>query len=275
MIRKTIQLNTETISYLTDDELGNIIVLFLHGFGDEAQRALSLFNSKDRIYSIIAPDFPGCGQSSNNVVTPSIEYYCQIISEFVEKTLPNRKIYIVTHSLGTIPGLKTALSNPNIIHIFGVAPLMPRDENPETIALRTKWMLPSTAEEWYESQLRLFCDEDDDWITTPSVKNKILSTPKSFYSERSKRFSKLATQIFDMNLIKQIYSNFYSKQNNFTAFISKKDQYFDFSRAEKYINLYNVSTCELNDSGHAMFYKNTQKIHKYINNFIIKKEGLY
>lgn len=32
-----------------------------------------------------------------------------------------------------------------------------------------------------------------------------------------------------------------------------------FSDVENYINLYNLRTYELNDSGHAMFYKNTKK----------------
>ncbi|WP_029608585.1 alpha/beta fold hydrolase [Mycoplasma simbae] len=275
MIRKTVQLTNETISYLTDEDLGNIVVLFLHGFGDEAQRALSLFKTPNRVYSIIAPDMPGCGQSSNNIAKPTMQYYCDIVNEFIEKILPNRPIYIVTHSLGTVPALYNAITNPNIKHIFGVTPIMPRDENAESIAIRTKWMLPSNGEEFYESQLNLFSPYDDDWIRTESVKNKILNTPPTFFEQRKQTFEILANQIFDTVFVKDLYSRFYAKQHNFTAFISKNDNYFDFSRAQKYIKLYNIDTCELNDSGHAMFYKNTPRIHRHINYFILKSEGLY
>ncbi|MBU4690440.1 alpha/beta hydrolase [Mycoplasma sp. ES3157-GEN-MYC] len=275
MIRKFIELNNETISYLVDEELTNIVVLFLHGFGDEAQRALSLFKIKNRMYSITAPDMPGCGQSTNNIETPTMQYYCEIVQEFIEKTLKNKHIYVVTHSLGTAAALYNATFNEDIKFVFGVTPIMPRDESQESIKIRTKWMLPSTPEELYESQLNLFSEYDDTWIKTESVKQKILQTPPEFYIERKKRFTALANEIFETSKIKKIYGDFYNKKSNFIAIISRNDHYFDFSRAEKYINLYNINTYELNDSGHAMFYKNTDKIHKYINNFIIKKEGFY
>lgn len=277
MIRKTVELSTETISFLADDdyEVSNIIVLFLHGFGDEAQRALSLFNTKDRLYSIIAPDMPGCGMSSNNIKEPTMQYYCDIVQEFIKKVIGDKGFYIVAQSLGAVPALYNAIKNANVKQVFGVVPIMPRDESPADIEQKRRWMLASTPEQWYETQLNLFSEYDNDWIITEAAKQKILQTPKSFFEYRIKTFSKLASEIFDMTFVKNLYEKFYKTNRNYMVFLSRNDKFFRFDKAEKYINLYKISTYELNDSGHAMFYKSTPKIHNYINNFIKKTEGFY
>ncbi|VEU60426.1 putative esterase/lipase [Mycoplasmopsis bovigenitalium] len=274
MIRKQIQLKNESISYLTDEKLSNIVVLFLHGFGDDATRATTLFQCKNRLYSIVSIDMPGCGKSSNNVGQPTLQYYCDIVGEFIDKFLPDREIYIVTHSLGTIPALYNATNNPKIKYVFGVAPAMPTT-NALKNDRRIKWMLPNNPEDWYDSQFNLFSEFDNEWILRPDVKQKILDTPQDYIDERKRVFSVLAHEIFAMTFIENVYKKFFAKNKNFTAIVSRNDKYINFSDVENYINLYNLGTYELNDSGHAMFYKNTQKIHNYINNFIIKKEGLY
>ncbi|MCT4469562.1 alpha/beta hydrolase [Mycoplasma sp. HS2188] len=275
MIRKTVQIKEETISYLVDEKIGNIVVLFLHGFGDEAIRASTLFKNEDRMYSIIAPDMPGCGQSTNNHKNITMEYYCQIVEEFINTSLPEKRLYIVTHSLGTITALYNAVKNPNIIQIFAVAPLMPRDEDEKMKQKRIKWLLPTNGEELYDSQLKLFCEHDNSYIIQENVKNKIINTGVDFYNHRHSTFTELANEIVDGSYVKEIYSQYFKNKHDFMAFVSVNDEYFDYPASKKYLDLYDIKSVEINDSGHAMFYKNTPRIHKYINNFILKKEGFY
>ncbi|QBF34328.1 alpha/beta hydrolase [Mycoplasmopsis phocirhinis] len=274
MIRKLIQIGSETISYLSDENLGKVVVLFLHGFGDEATRAKTLFKNENRIYSIIAPDMPGCGNSTHNKPI-TMEYYSLIVKQFIEKLLQNKHLYIVTHSLGSIAALSNATTNPNIIQIFSVAPLMPRDQDDATKKQTLKWLLPNNPQELYDSQFNLFCDEDNSYILQESVKNKILNTDESFFKHRHSVFKTLTNEILQGTYVKNVYENYFKTKRDFMAFISQKDKYFDYKASKKYVDLYNISTAEINDSGHAMLYKNTQKIHKYINNFIFKKEGFY
>lgn len=83
--KKTNSIEKWITSYLTDEKLSNIVVLFLHGFGDDATRATTLFQCKNRLYSIVSIDMPGCGKSSNNIGQPTLQYYCDIVGEFIEK----------------------------------------------------------------------------------------------------------------------------------------------------------------------------------------------
>lgn len=51
-----------------------------------------------------------------------------------------------------------------------------------------------------------------------------------------------------------MYTKISLQKQNFTAIVSRNDKYINFSDVENYINLYNLRTYGLDDSGHAKMF---------------------
>ncbi|ENY68753.1 Esterase/lipase [Metamycoplasma auris 15026] len=272
MKRQSILLNNETISYLADDEILEKVVLFVHGFGDNAKRALHLFNIKERNYSLVAIDLPGCGQSTNNNPL-SIEYYCEILDLFIKKILPNKKIYLLSHSLGILPAIFVAKNNPNIKHIFGITPLLPLNLDTNKINEIKSYLLPNDPEQFYISQLQLFSDIENGWLLKKETKDLILRTSLEFLKQRKEMFGNIVNQIFHSNIVKEMFDSFFTCNSNLSVVITKNDNYIDYNKAIDVINSYNIKHYELNAYGHAMFYNGSLDINKIIDKHIRKERN--
>ncbi|PZV97713.1 alpha/beta hydrolase [Metamycoplasma auris] len=267
MKRQLITLNNETISYLADDQIKDLVVLFIHGFGDSSKRVLSLFNINNRNYSLVAIDLPGCGLSSNNNDI-SIEYYCEIVSQFISQILPNKKIYLLSHSLGILPALYNSKIHSNIKHIFGITPLLPLDLDDSEIKEIKGYLLPNDSNEFYISQLQLFSDSENDWILKDETKQIILKTSLEFLQKRKKMFSYIVNQIFNSNIVKEMFDSFYATNDNLSIVISANDKFINYKKALNVIKHYHIEYTELNSYGHAMFYNGTKDINKIIEEYI-------
>lgn len=112
----TIDSKTFNISYILQNNNKNHWALFLHGWGSNKELMQNCFNHAFENYNHIYIDLPGFGNSSNNYVLDSKEYF-KIIKTFLDSLNINPMI-IIGHSFG---GKIAALLNPNILVLLSSA----------------------------------------------------------------------------------------------------------------------------------------------------------
>ncbi len=57
------------------------------GFKDRSKTIQPLISIKNRNYAIYALDLPGCGESSSILGEYSIEFYAEVVREFITKSI--------------------------------------------------------------------------------------------------------------------------------------------------------------------------------------------
>ena len=103
-------------------------VLFLHGWGSSCAVWRSVFEATKDLGHLVAPDFPGCGQSDTMEEPWDIDDYADFVLEFIEKTKLENPI-LIGHSHGGRVIMKLCgekkLSPPKIIFV-DAAGLIPK-----------------------------------------------------------------------------------------------------------------------------------------------------
>jgi uncharacterized RmlC-like cupin family protein len=90
---------------------GNIPLVLIHGFGDDARMWLPLFADFGKDYTIIAPDLRGLGQSSREKTGYDKKTAAIDIHELV-KSLGYKDIYLVGHDIGMMVAYAYAAQFP-------------------------------------------------------------------------------------------------------------------------------------------------------------------
>lgn len=92
-------------------------ILLLHGFPTSGHMFRNLIPLLANDYHVVAPDFPGFGQSDmppRNQFTYTFENIANVMREFVEK-MHYEKFAIYVFDYGSPVGLRLALAKPNVI----------------------------------------------------------------------------------------------------------------------------------------------------------------
>jgi pimeloyl-ACP methyl ester carboxylesterase len=116
-MQKQIIVNNLLINYysLNDSKANVQTLLFLHGWRSSAQAWQGIISRiKDQESRIVALDLPGFGGSQTPVQPFSVEDYCSIVEEFVNK-LGLQNVVAVGHSFGGRVGIKLAATRPGLI----------------------------------------------------------------------------------------------------------------------------------------------------------------
>lgn len=98
-------------------------ILMLHGWGASAGCWNGLIKAFSPYFRIIAPDFPGCGQSDIPAYPLTNDDYADIVKQFIEK-LGLEEAIIFAHSHGgrvTLKMLSKGYISPEKIVLFGSA----------------------------------------------------------------------------------------------------------------------------------------------------------
>lgn len=170
---KTIQVDGLDIFYREAGDKNKPTILLLHGFPSSSHMFRDLMNNLSADYHLIAPDYPGFGQSS--APSPSIFNYtfdnlAMVISQFID-ALELKKLSLYMHDYGGPVGFRIASQRPEMIqalivqnanaYIEGLGgalqPLVAyiQDENEETEKgaraylsfITTKWLYTEGAED--------------------------------------------------------------------------------------------------------------------------------
>jgi pimeloyl-ACP methyl ester carboxylesterase len=107
---RQIQVNGLNIRYLTAGNDEPPLVL-LHGVGDSAFDWSWVIPTLGTKHRVIAPDFPGSGDSAKPKREYSLEFLTQFLGDFLN-TLQIQRAVLLGNSLGGLIALRFALSNP-------------------------------------------------------------------------------------------------------------------------------------------------------------------
>ena len=98
------------LSFITAGDASKPALLLLHGFPSSSRTFRSIIPSLARVAYIIAPDFPGYGQSAP-LPAPSFEAFSGAIQELLDHlAIEQRFIYL--HDSGAAVGLQIAIEKP-------------------------------------------------------------------------------------------------------------------------------------------------------------------
>ncbi|VEU76608.1 alpha/beta fold hydrolase [Mycoplasmopsis columbina] len=273
MIKEKINLLKDEITYYKDDNFDSSslpIVLFIHGFGDTGTRALPLFKKENRNYKLISIDLPGCGESSNNELI-SLEYYRDILVEFVKKVLNNEDFYICAHSMGS--HLTHLLSEivSNIKHALLTAPAIYYN-NPEIIPFlenKLSFFIPLNGEKLYENSLSLLAPHEEKSMQFPHVKNRILNTSTEYLQKNYDKFYNLVkTQLINFDYLQKNIKPLWKKFKNKTVLYAEFDKILPPSLIEEVINENHVKGLMAKNAGHAILFSVPEQINNLIQEMV-------
>lgn len=114
---KTIQIDGIDIFYREAGDQSKQTILMLHGFPSSSHMYRDLINDLSEDFHLIAPDYPGFGQSSSptpSVYTYSFDNLALIINHFID-ALGLRKISVYMQDYGGPIGFRIASQRPELI----------------------------------------------------------------------------------------------------------------------------------------------------------------
>ncbi|WP_309241421.1 alpha/beta fold hydrolase [Domibacillus sp. PGB-M46] len=111
---KTVSINGINIFYREAGNTSNPTILLLHGFPSSSHMYRNLINKLMGEYHVIAPDYPGFGNSDQPVMTEfeyTFDNLTLLINKFVEK-LQLEKFSLYIQDYGAPVGLRLAAKHP-------------------------------------------------------------------------------------------------------------------------------------------------------------------
>ena len=114
---KTVKLDGLDIFYREAGNKNKPSILLLHGFPSSSHMFRDLINDLSADYHLIAPDYPGFGQSSKPVVSEyeySFDNLALTISHFID-ALGLKKLSLYLHDYGGPIGFRIAAQRPELI----------------------------------------------------------------------------------------------------------------------------------------------------------------
>ncbi|HEY8897406.1 MAG TPA: alpha/beta hydrolase [Niastella sp.] len=161
---RNVEVNGLTIFFREAGTAGLPVLLLLHGFPSSSYMYRDLITDLKGRYHLIAPDYPGFGQSSAPGIdefTYTFDNLSVIIEQFIDK-LQLKDINLYIQDYGGPVGLRIACRRPELIHSliiqnanayvegFGAAtdPLMAYIENPKENEQKARFFLTLDATKW-------------------------------------------------------------------------------------------------------------------------------
>jgi len=115
MQRKQQIIQGNILSYLDNEKKELPVLLFLHGWGCQADTFQSMFPYfSPESFRIISIDFPGFGQSNLPKNGLNIDQYKEILIQFLDK-LKIQKVHCITHSFGGRVAIALAEKNSEYV----------------------------------------------------------------------------------------------------------------------------------------------------------------
>ncbi|HEV7677987.1 MAG TPA: alpha/beta fold hydrolase [Candidatus Dormibacteraeota bacterium] len=90
-------------------------VVLVHGLGNSAMAWRRVIPGLARDHRVIAPDLPGCGQSSEIAARDMLEAYTHFVEELIEHASPGVPVALVGNSIGGAVALRLALTRTELV----------------------------------------------------------------------------------------------------------------------------------------------------------------
>lgn len=110
---KSVQVRNIKIAFI-DEGAGDHVLLLIHGLGSNAKGWLKNIPALAAKQRVIAVDLPGYGRSDKGYYDYSMEFYAQVLAEFLAELNVGKAVFI-GHSMGGQIALTTALDYPESV----------------------------------------------------------------------------------------------------------------------------------------------------------------
>ncbi|VEU78149.1 alpha/beta fold hydrolase [Mycoplasmopsis columbinasalis] len=274
MKKQEIQIFGQNIVYWQDEDFDirdAKIVLFIHGFGDSGLRIGSIARYTNRNYKLIAIDLPGCGESRDVTKTITLEYYSQIVTEFIKQKIGQQKFWIVAHSMGAHITLMLSKNFENLQYSLLCAPAIYYNDPAWKTFLKEKvpFFIPQTSERLWYNYTWLLAPSEEKLAQMPHIKNKILQTPQAMLDLTYNLFYKLVNDEltnFDylQTHIKPLWAQYPYKKVLYAEF----DKVLPPEMMEVVLKENKVDNLMVKGAGHAIFYSAPELVNNEINKII-------
>ena len=114
---QTVRINTVDIFYREAGDKNKPTILLLHGFPSSSHMFRDLIKDLSDDFHLIAPDYPGFGQSSSpspSIFDYSFDNLANTIRSFLD-VLKLKKVILYLHDYGGPVGFRIAIQNPGLI----------------------------------------------------------------------------------------------------------------------------------------------------------------
>lgn len=265
-MKATVPIKNEQIHYIYEDAPeGTPVLLFIYGFKDRSKTIQPLLSIKDRNYSIYALDLPGCGESSSNLGSYSIEFYAEVVREFINKVLPGKKVILMGHSMGAAVSLM-CFDIANVKELVLVAPFNYYAGLNADYEQGKRWMLPESIEDAVEAYKALVYNPNIFYIkgiqafAMQDIQNKEKTKAMFSYIVDNQFFNKSYLE----NVLKPLYQN---AKKPYTLIYAKNDL---FTTEEEMLRLIDdiptITPFALEECGHAVFFQKANKVNEIVSN---------
>ncbi|AXJ70496.1 alpha/beta hydrolase [Mycoplasmopsis bovis] len=265
-MNSTVLIKNEKIHYIFEDTSNDIpVLLFVHGFKDRSKTIQPLISIKNRNYAIYALDLPGCGESSSILGEYSIEFYAEVVREFITRVLLNKRVILMGHSMGAAVSLM-CFDLLNVLELILVAPFNYNAKLNAGFSDGKKWMLPESIEDAIESYKALVYNPNPFYIkgiqafAMQDVQNREATKKMFSYIVDNQFFN---TSYLD-NVLKPLY---HSAKKPYTLIYAKNDQFTTEAEMLKLIDdIPSITPYALDECGHAVFFQKANKVNEIVTN---------
>jgi pimeloyl-ACP methyl ester carboxylesterase len=279
----TVKIDNVDIFYREAGDKSKPTILLLHGFPTSSQMFRNLIPQLAGDYHVVAPDYPGFGQSSMPKVS-EFDYTFDNLSKIVEKfteTVGLKKYSLYVQDYGAPIGYRLAVKHPERVQALIVQNGNAYDEGLQDfwIPLKAFWKDKSEAN---AAKLRPFFEiEATKWQYTHGTRNAKNINPDAWTLDQS-----LLERVGNKEIQLQLFYNYGSNpplyptwQAYFRKFQpptlivwGKNDQIFPAGGAEPYKRDLKNIEFHLLDTGHFALEEDSDTIAKYILKFLAKQK---
>lgn len=232
MMKKTLTLNSQKISYMDGGNESAPPVLLIHGVPESSMLWKHLIPEIASLgFRPIAPDLPGFGQSDRFPYESTWENYVTFINDFMA-ALSMEKIHLIVHDWGGMIGLRWACDHPEKVEslIISDTLLLP---GYSWHPLAKKWRTPGLGEKVVEAMAN-----KEAWMTNmkkeiPSVEEAILEDFYSIFETAEKRNVILELYRSSNHQLIETYQKLSEIKNPVTILWGENDPYISTEFAYK------------------------------------------
>jgi pimeloyl-ACP methyl ester carboxylesterase len=279
----SVKIDNVDIFYREAGDKSKPTILLLHGFPTSSQMFRNLIPQLADKYHVIAPDYPGFGQSSMPKVS-EFDYTFDNLANVVEKfteTVGLKKYSLYVQDYGAPIGFRLAVKHPERVQALIVQNGNAYDEGLQDfwIPLKAFWKDRSEAN---AAKLRPFFELDaTKWQYTHGTRNQKNINPDNWMLDQS-LLERAGNKEIQLQLFYSYGSNpplypawqaYFRKFQPPTLIVwGKNDQIFPASGAEPYRRDLKNIEFHLLDTGHFALEEDGDAIAKYIRAFLAKQK---
>jgi pimeloyl-ACP methyl ester carboxylesterase len=280
---KTVKIDGLDIFYREAGDKSKPTILLLHGFPSSSHMFRNLIPQLAGSYHVVAPDYPGYGQSSMPKVT-EFDYTYENLAKVVEKftvALALKKYSLYVQDIGAPIGFRLAVKYPERVQT-----LIIQNGNAYDEGVSSDFWNPSKAywkerNEKTEGPIRKFFSiEATKWQYTQGARNPDRISPDAWTLDQA-YLDREGNQEISLQLIYDYRSNpplyptwqeYFRKYQPPTLIVwGKNDPIFPAAAAEPYKRDLKNLEFHLLDTGHFALEEDADAIAGYINNFLVRQ----